>query len=366
MASLTRGRYLARSPLSAAALYLTDEAHLLWHRPHRDQLEHLLELKSGTRLLLDCGLFQGRRAEANERNRDFGFDPASIDAVLLSHPHIDHAGLLPKLWKEGFRGRFYATHATYDLCSLLLRDSAYIQEKDVAFVSKLHRRRGKPPVELLYTIEDADGVMGCFVGISYGQAFSPASGVEAVYRDAGHILGSASIHLTIREGARTVRLGFTGDVGNPGRPILRDPQPMAPCDVLLCESTYGGEAHAPPSASKERLGEIVRRTSGRGGKVIIPAFAVGRTQEAVYALDQLATEGRLPDVPVYVDSPLAVNATGIYLAHPECFDAELKRYMRRSGDPLGFDRLTYIRDVEDSKALNGSCADGDHLGLGDV
>ena len=314
--------------------------------------KHLLELADGTRLLLDCGLFQGRREESNKRNRDFGFDAASIDAVLLSHAHIDHAGLLPKLWKEGFRGLVYATHATYDLSSLLLRDSAYIQEKDAAFASKLRRRKGKPPVEPLYTDEDAEGVLANFVGISYGQTFSPAEGVEVVYRDAGHILGSASIHLTIQEKNRTVRLGFTGDVGNPGRPILRDPAPMDACDVLICESTYGGEEHAPPDTSKERLGEIVRRTSGRGGKVIIPAFAVGRTQEIVYALDHLATDGRLPDVPVYVDSPLAVNATGVYLAHPECFDREIKAHMRRSGDPLGFDRLTYIRDVEDSKALN--------------
>lgn len=317
--------------------------------------KHLLRLEDGTNLLLDCGLFQGRRAEARERNTDLGFDAAEIDVVLLSHAHIDHAGLLPKLWREGFRGRIYATHATYDLCSLMLRDSAYLQEKDVAFVNKIHRRKGKPPVEPLYTIEDAEGVMAHFVGVSYRQPFSPAQGVAVEYRDAGHILGAASMVLTIEENGRTVRLGFTGDVGNPGRPILRDPQPMPACDALITESTYGGAAHDPPDRAKEVLAEIIERTSGRGGKVIIPAFAVGRTQEVVYALDQLWAAGRLPSIPVFVDSPLAVNATGVYLAHPECFDRETLAYMQQGdGDPFGFDRLTYIRDVAQSKKLNDS------------
>jgi metallo-beta-lactamase family protein len=317
--------------------------------------KHLLRLDDGTQLLLDCGLFQGRRAEARERNSDFGFDPAAIDAVLLSHAHIDHAGLLPKLWKEGFRGRIYATHATYDLCSLMLRDSAYLQEKDVAFVNKIHRRKGKPAIDPLYTVEDAEGVMEHFVGIAYRHPFSPAPGVTVEYRDAGHILGAATMVLTIERDGQTTRLGFTGDVGHPGRPILRDPQPMPACDALIMESTYGGMTHDPPDRSKERLATIIERTSGRGGKVIIPAFAVGRTQEIVYALDQLWATGRLPSIPVFVDSPLAVNATGVYLAHPECFDRETLEYMQRGdGDPLGFDRLTYIRDVAQSKRLNDS------------
>ena len=314
--------------------------------------KHLLELDSGKRLLLDCGLYQGRRAEAERLNRRFGFDAASIDAVLLSHAHIDHSGLLPRLWADGFRGRVYATHATYDLCSLMLRDSAYIQEKDVRFVNKLRRRKGEPPVQPLYRKHDAEGVMEHFIGVSYRQPFSPLPGVEVEYRDAGHILGSATMVLTIQENGRTLRLGFTGDVGNPGRPILRDPQPMAPCDVLISESTYGGEEHDPPDRSKKALEEVVRRTSGRGGKVIIPAFAVGRTQEIVYALDQLWNEDRLPPIPVFVDSPLAINATGIYLAHPECFDQELLTYMESDDDPLGFERLSYTRDVRKSKAIN--------------
>lgn len=314
--------------------------------------KHLLELDNGTRLLLDCGLFQGRRDESRERNSQFGFDAASIDAVLLSHAHIDHAGLLPKLWKEGFRGRIYATHATYDLCGLLLRDSAYIQEKDIAYVNRRHRKRGEPLVDPLYEMEDAEGVLEHFVGVSYRLPFSPAQGVEVVYRDAGHILGSASMVLTITENGKTTKLGFTGDVGNPGRPILRDPQKMDDCDYLITESTYGGNVHEPPQRSKERLAEVIKRTSARGGKVIIPAFAVGRTQEIVHALDQLWNEDRLPRIPVHVDSPLAVNATGVYLAHKECFDSDLLDYIKSDPDPLGFERLTYIRDVEKSKALN--------------
>ena len=316
--------------------------------------KHLLELENGKRLLLDCGLFQGRRAESRERNADFGFDAAAIDVVLLSHAHIDHAGLLPKLWKEGFRGRIYATHATYDLCSLMLRDSAYIQEKDVEYVNRRHKRRGEPPIEPLYAMEHAEGVMEHFVGVSYNARFEPVEGVEVVYRDAGHILGSATMVLTITENGKTTKLGFSGDIGNPGRPILRDPHKMDDCDYLICESTYGGEEHDPPSKSKENLEKVVNRTSQRGGKVIIPAFAVGRTQEIVYALDQLWNEDRLPPIPVYVDSPLAVNATGVYLAHPECFDRDLLQYMETDDDPLGFERLTYVRKASKSKSLNDS------------
>lgn len=316
--------------------------------------KHLLELESGHKILMDCGLFQGRRSESDQMNREFLFNPAEIDVVLLSHAHIDHAGLLPKLWKEGFRGRVWSTHATYSLSALLLLDSAHIQEKDVRFVNKINKRRKHAPVEPLYVREHAEGILEHFVTVGYGQAFSPVPGVSVEYRDAGHILGSASMVLTITERGKTKRLGFTGDVGNPGRPILRDPQAMQDCDWLICESTYGGKEHEPADRAKERLGAVIDRTAKRGGRVIIPAFSVGRTQEIVYALDQLWNEGRLPSIPVYVDSPLAVNATGVFQSHPECFDAELHEYMLTDDDPWGFDRLTYIRDVERSKALNGN------------
>ena len=315
--------------------------------------KHLLTLDGGQRVLLDCGLFQGHRDTAERLNRDFGFDAASIDAVVLSHAHIDHAGLLPKLHRDGFRGRVYATPATRDLCALMLLDSAHIQEKDIEFVNKRRARRGEPVREPLYDEADAEAILRRFVSVSYGERFDVVDGLACTFRDAGHILGSATVNLEIREGGgRTIRLGFTGDVGNPGRPILRDPEAMDACDVVISESTYGGKTHEAMGTTEDRLADIIAQTARRGGKVIIPAFAVGRTQEIVHALDRMWNAGRLPRIPVYVDSPLAVNATGVYLAHPECFDAELRASMRNDPDPLGFDKLTYVRDAAESKALN--------------
>jgi metallo-beta-lactamase family protein len=236
----------------------------------------------------------------------------------------------------------------------MLHDSAHIQEKDVQFVNRIHRKKNKPLIEPLYESVDADGILNCFVGVSYNQPFSPVQGVEVEYRDAGHILGSATMVLTISENGKTIKLGFTGDVGSPNRPILRDPQPMDHCDYLISESTYGGKVHPPPDEAKQQLAELITRTSARGGKVIIPAFSVGRTQEIVYSLDQLWNEHRLPPIPVFVDSPLAVNATGVFLAHPECFDRELVEYMQTDENPFGFEKLHYIRNVERSKELNTS------------
>ncbi len=315
--------------------------------------QHLLEFDGG-RVLMDCGLFQGRRSEARRFNAEFSADPASIDAVLLSHAHIDHSGLLPKLYRDGFRGRVYATPATRDLCTSMLADSAFIQEKDADWVNRREKRRGADAIEPLYDMRDVEGLMEHFEDVDYGTAFDVLPGLRAEYRDAGHILGSATMALDVREGGRSVTLGFTGDVGRAERPILRDPQPMPDCDWLICESTYGGRTHEPPDAARDRLAKVVAETAARGGKVIIPAFAVGRTQEIVYRLDQLTTEGRLPSIPVYVDSPLAVNVTDIFRRHPECYDEELLQYMKENGEPFGFARLTYIRDVEDSKRLNGS------------
>lgn len=316
---------------------------------------HLVELDNGSRLLLDCGLYQGRRKDAWKINSELPFDPASIDAVLLSHAHIDHSGLLPLLYRQGFRGRIWSTHATYDLCAVMLLDSAYIQEKDADYMTRRNRKRGRdlPPVEPLYREEDADAVLEHFVGVGYRQRFDPVPGVQVEYRDAGHILGSASMVLEVTEGGRTKRIGFTGDVGRSDRPILRDPQPMADCDLLISESTYGGKVHEPPEESKKRLEAIVAETSRRGGRVIIPAFAVGRTQEIVYILDQLAKEGRLPRIPVFVDSPMAVSATEVYRIHSECYDRELRQYLMSDDDPFGFDRLEYVREAKRSKALNG-------------
>jgi metallo-beta-lactamase family protein len=314
---------------------------------------HLLEY-DGRLVVLDCGLNQGRRTEADRLNRDFPVSPSEVDAVLLSHAHIDHSGLLPRLHKEGFRGAVLCTHATRDLCAAMLADSAHIQEKDAEWVNRRERRRGPDKIEPLYRREDVDALMERFVGVDYGVAFSPLPGLEVEYRDAGHILGSASIALTVREGGRTVKLGFTGDVGRAGGPILRDPQPMPDCDVLICESTYGGKTHEPQERAKDRLAQVVADTARRGGKVIIPAFAVGRTQEIVFRLDELANEGRFPPIHVFVDSPLAVNVTEIFRAHPECYGDDLRDYMETDPNPFGFARLTYVRDVGESKKLNAS------------
>lgn len=314
---------------------------------------HLLDFEGG-RVLLDCGLFQGRRAEARRLNASMPVDPGTVDAVLLSHAHIDHSGLLPAFRKQGFRGPVWATHATRDLCGAMLRDSAFIQEKDIEWVNRRERRRGADRLEPLYGMEDAEAVLDQFEGVDYGTPFHPLPGLEVEYRDAGHILGSATMVLTVREGTRTVKLGFTGDVGRANRPILRDPETMADCDYLITESTYGGEVHDPPDRAKDRLAEVVGRTAARGGKVIIPAFAVGRTQEIVHRLDELENEGRLPPIPIFVDSPLAVNVTDIFRAHPECFDEKMRAYMETDPHPFGFGRLTYIRDVQESKKLNSS------------
>ncbi len=314
---------------------------------------HLLEFDGG-KVLLDCGLYQGRRAEARRLNGVFPVDPSQVDAVLLSHAHIDHSGLLPAFVRDGFQGKIYATSATGDLCGAMLRDSAFIQEKDAEWVNRRQRRRGGDRIEPLYRMENAEAALEQFESVDYDTPFSPLPGLEVEYRDAGHILGSATMVLTIREGNRTVKLGFTGDVGRKGRPILRDPETMADCDYLITESTYGGKVHDPPDQAKQRLAEVVGRTAARGGKVIIPAFAVGRTQEIVHRLDELENEGRLPGIPVFVDSPLAVNVTEIFRRHPECFDDEMRNYMERDPHPFGFGRLSYIRDVEDSKRLNTS------------
>ena len=314
---------------------------------------HFVELDSGERLFLDCGLFQGKRSVGRELNNAWPCEPATVDAVLLSHAHIDHAGLLPKLYRDGFRGTVYATHATRDLCALMLRDSAYIQEKDADFYNRKMRKKGEPEIEPLYAMEDAEGVMGLFHGVPYGKPFHVPGGVEVVYRDAGHILGSASMTLEVEEGGRTKRLGFTGDLGNPGRPILRDPTPLPPVDWLISESTYGGREHEPVDEAKQRLADIVTETAAKGGRVVIPAFAVGRTQELVYTLDQLWNEDAIPHIPVFVDSPLAVNATAVFQTHPECYDADLLEYMMSDDDPFGFERLEYVREAKRSKELNG-------------
>ncbi len=314
---------------------------------------HLLEVR-GRRILLDCGLFQGKRQEAFQRNREFPFDVRSVDALVLSHAHIDHSGNIPSLVKQGYQGPIYATPATYDLCGAMLRDSAHIQAADAAYVNKKRARRGEPPVEPLYDLGDAVASLHHFVAVAYHRPVEIAPGVHLTFYDAGHILGSALTVLDIEEGGRYTRLLFTGDLGRKNLPILRDPQVVPEVDLLITESTYGNRDHGTPEEAEARLREVIQRTYRRGGKVVIPAFAVGRTQEVVYALHRLTEARAIPPLSIYVDSPLATNVTEIFRLHPECYDEEIAHFMWVDGhrDPFGFSRLTYVRDVEASKRLN--------------
>jgi metallo-beta-lactamase family protein len=317
---------------------------------------HLLTLDDGYTILLDCGLYQGDDREMKDFNENWFFDPAQLDCVVLSHAHIDHSGRLPKLVRDGFRGKIYSTHATRSLCAIMLVDSAMIQERDAEYYNKRHRDQGQPR-EPLYTTEDVKRTLDLFVGLPYDHWHHIHQDVEVQFRDAGHILGSASVTLRINDyhRDRTVHLGFTGDIGRYNRPILRDPRKMPACDYLICESTYGDREHDEKPKEVEKFLNIIRHTVvEKKGKILIPAFSVGRTQEIVYLLDQLENEGRLPEVPVYVDSPLAVNATAVFEAHPECYDQELLDYMTHDDDPFGFNRLHYVRKVDASKAINHS------------
>ncbi len=312
---------------------------------------HLLEI-NGHRLLLECGLFQGRREESSERNRKFPFDPKQIDAVVLSHAHIDHCGNLPNLCRQGYEGNIYCTFATRDLASIMLEDSAEIQRDDAAFVSKQRAKRGLPPVEPLYSATDAEKAVRQFVAINYDRPFPVMEGVTVTFRDAGHILGSAQVVLDIREPGREFRYLFSGDVGRGGDDILRDPERVDDVDYLQVESTYGGREHSVKANANAEVGRLVRETLTRRGKVIIPSFSVGRTQQIVYTLHQLALAGQLPKVPIFVDSPLSVNATEVYRLHPECFNETIYRFLREKENPFGMENLTYIREAANSKKLN--------------
>ncbi len=314
---------------------------------------HLLTL-NGHRLLLECGMFQGRRQESFERNRHLPFDPAGIGAMILSHAHIDHSGCIPSLVKNGYRGNIYATPATRDLCSAMLRDAAYIQEQDAHYLNKKRAKTGEPPVEPVYTMAHAVQSLQHFVSIGYKRPFSVLPGVTATFYDAGHILGSAIVALEVEEGNRRLRFAFSGDLGRKDLPILRDPTLIEPVDCFITESTYGNRLHGSPAEAEQELRRVVNETYQRGGKIIIPAFSVGRTQEIVYALHRLSNAHKIPKLPIFVDSPLSTNVTEIFRLHPECYDRETIDFLNTSGDrdPFGFHRMRYIREVEDSKALN--------------
>ncbi|MCH1509249.1 MAG: MBL fold metallo-hydrolase [Akkermansiaceae bacterium] len=316
--------------------------------------QHLLEV-NGQRILLDCGLYQGRRKDAHEVNCCFPhFDPKTIDQVVLSHAHIDHSGNLPNLSSKGFEGNIYATFATRDLCSVMLADSARIQKSDAEWLNKHRLKDGLPPVEPLYTPVDAELCLRQFVNVGYNRKLMIAKGVELTFIDAGHILGSAQVILDIEDedDGQKKRLLFSGDVGRGDNDLLRDPVAAEGIDYLIMESTYGGREHELGTGADDRVAEVLQDALKKGGKVIIPAFAVERTQQLLYVLHQLFENGTIPEVPVFVDSPLAVNATEIFRLHPECFNEEVYDTLFERSNPFGFEGLTLIRSVRKSKELN--------------
>ncbi len=314
---------------------------------------------AGHRYLLDCGQFQGRRAEARERNSTFPFPPSSIEAVLLSHAHIDHSGNLPVLVKQGFRGPIFTSAATVDLCVPMLADSAHLQEMDAVFLNKrLMRRRlidnsaDRGEIQPIYTTADAQRATSLMRAVALNTPFVVSPALTYTSHAAGHMLGSTFLVLDLVENGNSVRLGFSGDLGRVGLPIIRDPEPPPPLDYLILESTYGNRLHREPGAVTDKLRDIVNRTCARGGKVIVPAFAVGRTQQLVVVLHQLMNAKQIPSIPIFIDSPLAVNVTEVFRKHQELYDDESRAFLEHGEDPFGFARLRYIRDVEESKALN--------------
>lgn len=313
--------------------------------------QYLLEVQ-GHKLLLECGLFQGRREETYRRNRHPRYPAGEIEAVVLSHPHLDHCGNLPRIKAKGFSGEVHCTHATCDLCTHILRDAAYVQQKDLEFVNKIHKRKGLPLFNPLYVQEDVEEVLDQFVSWGYGRRFSPVPGVWTRLVEAGHVLGSAQELHELHEDGKTYRLGFTGDLGRFDLPILRDPDILSDLDGLIIESTYGNRTHDAASETEDELAEVIRSTAEKGGKVIIPAFALERTQELLYHLAVLQDEGRIPRIPVFLDSPLAANVTEVFRSHPECYDFETRKLMDAGVRPFGFPQLTITRNVADSIALN--------------
>ena len=314
---------------------------------------------NGARLLLDCGLYQGRRKEARERNANFPFPASRIRCVLLSHAHIDHSGNIPTLVKSGFEGPVYATPATVDLCHSMLPDSAHLQEKDALFLAKRKHRRKLlgiedelEIIEPLYSQADAERALEHFRPVLDGTPAEAAPGVTFTGVEAGHMLGSTSLVLEVESRGRKIRIGYSGDVGRPNLPIIRDPEPLPQVDYLVMESTYGDRLHKDLATVKSKLADAVRRAAARGGKIIAPAFAVGRTQQLVLLLHELIEEKQIPSIPIFVDSPLAVDVTEVFRRHVYLFDEETSRFLRNGEDPFGFRLLRYVREASESKALN--------------
>jgi metallo-beta-lactamase family protein len=315
--------------------------------------KHLITLENGQKLLLDCGMFQGLGKATDTLNRNFGFDAAEVDAMILSHAHIDHSGLLPKLVKDGYLKPVYCTPATKDLATILMEDSAGIQSNDIKYINKRRAQEKKPLIQPLYTEADALAASALLEPRPYESWFQVLEGVEAMFTDAGHIIGSACVHLRIHEANRLVRLTFSGDIGRYRDTILRSPEPFPQADIIVMESTYGDRLHDMVTSTVDQLKAVIDRTCiGRQGKLIIPAFSVGRTQELLYALNQLELENRLPQVDYFVDSPLSREATLVVKSHPENFNDHLRQVLLTDSDPFHFEGLKFIRTVEESKLLN--------------
>lgn len=317
--------------------------------------KHLITTNKGKRILLDCGMFQGKGMETDRMNRDLGFNPKDIDYLILSHAHIDHSGLIPYIHKLGFRGTVYCTPATRDLCAIMLADTAFIQALDIKWYNKKQRKLHLPAVAPLYEPRHAEECMRRFVTIDYGHRFKIDSGIYLTFTHSGHMLGSAIVNLEIEENGEKKRIAYTGDIGREHNPILKAPEPFPECDYLITESTYGNRLHEESEVSEEELLDIVKHTCiEKRGKLIIPSFSVGRTQEIVYVLNKLYNEQKLPAIPVYVDSPLSVNATQIFRLYTDALNEDVKEVMQYDPDPFGFNTLKYITDVTESKKLNKS------------
>ncbi len=315
--------------------------------------KHILTLVNGKKLLLDCGLFQGMGKDTDAMNRHWGFDPAEIDYMVLSHAHIDHSGLIPKLCKDGYEGKIYCTPATADLSAVLLEDSAEIQEDDVKYENKRRAATNMPYLLPLYTLEDAKTAINRFQKVHYGKWFTIDTGIEVMFTDAGHIIGSACVHLKITENGKTKRITFSGDIGRYRDVILKSPQDFPQADVIIMESTYGNSLHDNAVSTPDQLLKWIEKACiQRKGKLIIPAFSVGRTQELLYDLNQLELERRLPDLEYYVDSPLSMEATQIVKSYPEYFNGRIQKVLQTDNDPFGFKGLTFIKTVDESKLLN--------------
>ncbi len=313
--------------------------------------KHLLEF-NGKQILLDCGMHQGHRKESEKLNREFPFNPGELDAIILSHAHIDHSGNLPGAVKHGFSGMITSTFATRDLAAILLPDSAHIQKYDTMYLNKKRKRNGLEPLKPLYNAEDVTETLKHFMSIPYDRAFPLFPDVSLRFIEAGHILGSAQVELTIQENGTQKVVLFSGDLGRPGRPILKDPDTGADADILIMESTYGGRNHGKREEALRKFSEIINGTFESGGKLIIPSFSVGRTQEVLFYIHELVTRNEMPPMKVYVDSPLSFDATEVYKIHQECFDSQMRDHLYSHRSPFQFEGLHFIQGVSESKALN--------------